>query len=163
MITLEITISNIQKPTYREHILGIVLSGKGMFKIALTCKEDIPGGRVFELYLLVDKYNEFLIKKYFEAEGDVGYANISNAEKLLNMVKEKIPIEKYYVSPWKIIPALIAYVEGKVYSEKDFLQRIKLRDNRYSKGWHNFFKKHRNINLEKVVSELNVELDVKVV
>jgi len=162
-LEVEVMIRNIQKPKFREKILGIVLGKYSIFKLTLVCKEDIPGGRIFELYLVVDRFDELRIGKYFEAEGDVGYANIKGFAELFNVIKKFIGNNKYYVSPWNMIPALISYVECRSLTKDEFLRRISMKDNRFSRGWFNFFSKYGAVDFENLMEKIRINLRVVVI
>ena len=162
-VKVEVVIRNIQKPKFREKILGIVLGKHGIFKLALVCKEDIPGGRIFELYLVVDRFDELRISKYFEAEGDVGYASVKGSTELFNAIRKFIGNIKYYVSQWNTIPALISYVECKSLTKDEFLRRISMKDNRFSRGWFNFFSKYGVIDFANLMEKIRINLRVVVI
>ncbi|OYT51693.1 MAG: hypothetical protein B6U76_10730 [Desulfurococcales archaeon ex4484_217_2] len=162
-VKVEVVIRNIQKPKFREKILGIVLGKHSIFKLTLVCKEDIPGGRIFELYLVVDRFDELRNGKYFEAEGDVGYASVEGSSELFNAIRRFIGDIKYYVSPWNTIPALISYVECRSLTKDEFLRRISLKDNRFSRGWFNFFSKYGVVDFENLMEKIRINLRVKVI
>ncbi|RLG74182.1 MAG: hypothetical protein DRO23_07420 [Thermoprotei archaeon] len=163
MVFLELRIKNIQKPRFREKILGYIIAEYSLFKLGLMCYEDIPGGKVFELFTLVDRYDDYPLFRYAEVEGDVGYGTLLGQTEYFSELRKLIPKLKYYVSPWNTVLSLISYVEGKVFDSEGFKKRIAIKDNKFTRGWNNFFTTFEQEVFESTVKKIGVSFVVKVV
>lgn len=164
MSILQLEIKRIQKPRGRDRIFGYVLAENSMFKLGVMCYEDLPGGRVFELFSIIDRYDDFEVGRYVEVEGDIGYARLENQEEFFMEMAKTIPVDKYYVSPWNIVMCLIAYVEGISFPDKQsFIKEITEKLNRYAKGWINYFNFHPEVDLELIIKKLKIDFYVKVI
>ena len=163
MVFLELHIKNVQKPRFREKILGYIVGENSVFKLGLMCYEDIPGGKVFELFTVVDKYNDYPLLSYVEVEGDVGYGTLLGQEKYFDEIRKFIPKLKYYISPWNTVLSLISYVEGKTLSSENFKKRVAIKDNRFARGWNNFFTTLNQETFESIIKKIKVSFTVKII
>ena len=163
MVFLELHIKSIQKPKFREKILGYIIAENSVFKLGLMCYEDIPGGKVFELFTLVDKYNDYPLYRYVEVEGDVGYGTLLGQKEYFDEIHKFIPKLKYYISPWNTVLSLISYIEGKTLSGEDFRERTAIRDNKFARGWNNFFTTLNQKIFESTIKKIRVTFTVKII
>ncbi len=164
MVKLTLIMSKVVK--LHEYLADIILpiGGLGDFKVALKCNEDVSGGRVFELTIIRDKYDEVKPYTYTYVKGFITYATLKGQREFFEKLKSIVNVDKYYVSPWDVTDVYIDEVDlsplTKSENELANIIRKEYSHLRSGRGWLNYIKKYPSCNLTEKLRNLSIELTV---
>ena len=144
MIRLVLKIPRRVKLYEYSNDIALFLPGDKNFKIGIKCVEDVPGGRVFELTVVYDKFDEVKLYTFSSISGFVTYAVMEGQREFFEALKGIIRIHKYYVSPWNSIDVYVSDIEVTTLTD-DVKELISIIKDKYlslrsGRGWFNYFK-----------------------
>ena len=129
--------------------IGVILGDRReLFKIMLTFRSDVPGGRVAELHVVLDRYLEL---KPYSLTCIVGYYTnciLKRQEDLFKEISQYIVLDKYLVGrnevAWLIydIASHQLIVDADLWNDEVLVNRCQFIDPSYVVGLRNYLLAH---------------------
>ena len=129
-----------------QYDIVLPLASSSDFKVGVKCIEDVPGGRVFELTVIYDKFDEVRLYTFLHIKGYVTYTTLEGQREFFLEVGKVVKVDKYYVSPWNSVDVYVSDVEfshlTSSVNELTGIIRERYFNLRSGRGWLNYFKYH---------------------
>ncbi len=149
-LTLKCVYRRLSKILGYKGFIGVILGGKKeLFKILLTFRSDVPGGRVAELHVVLDRYLEL---KPYNLTCIVGYYTsciLRGQENLFKELAQYIVLDKYLVgkdeTAWLVydIDQHQLLADSDLWNDEVLIDRCRFVDPSYVVGLRNYLLAHR--------------------
>lgn len=167
MIELTLRIGRSVKIYDYQSDIVLPLISSSDFKVGVKCIEDLPGGRVFELTVIYDRFNEVKLYTFLHVKGYVTYTILEGQREFFLSISRVVKVDKYYVSPWNSVDVYVSDVEfshlTSSVNELTSIVKRKYLNLRSGRGWLNYFKYHPTPDfidrLRRIPLKLNVVIE----
>ena len=149
VIVVELKVKPIARSIGVHKIAGVVLSKADGFKLVLTCREDVVGGRVFELSVFKDRFDEAKVGCFTIVEGIAVPLVLEGQREFFEEASKKIPVDKYYVNPWNMARVLVEGIRIVLHEcdTRGLADVFRGEHQASTRGWLNYFRAHPEITL----------------